>query len=248
MRSAPLDECSEARHRRGPQWTMPSLAAFADQTNGTRPIGPDIEIVDGRCCGLAGAGAGVVEEQQEAVITPAVLAGAVRSGQQRVHLRLVEIAEAGPVVSFEGHRPDLAAPGNQLWTSLADKGGKGVDRRQSLVARPYAASSALLDVPKKATHHVRRHLSDDELVDGPLVRIGHKRNQEAQRVAIAVLRVAREIALDDEVLDQKAADPTAQPHIVMRLHPVLPASRTSGTEGRLPSSARPSYSGTAGFH
>jgi hypothetical protein len=87
------------------------------------------------------------------VITAAVLAGTVRRGQQRVHFRLVEIAEAGPVVSFEGHRSDLAAPGNQLWTSLADKGGQGVDCRQSLVARPDAASSALLDVPKKATHH-----------------------------------------------------------------------------------------------
>jgi hypothetical protein len=74
MRSGPLDECSEARHRRGPQWTMPCLAAFADQTNGARSIGPDIEIANRRGGGLAGAGPGVVEEQ-EAVITPAVLDG-----------------------------------------------------------------------------------------------------------------------------------------------------------------------------
>jgi DNA-directed RNA polymerase specialized sigma24 family protein len=125
MRSAPLDEGAEARHRRDPQWTMPCLAAFADQTHGARSIGPDIEIADRRRGGLAGAGAGVVEEQQEAVIAPAVLDGTVRHRQQRVHLRFVEIAETGAVVSFEGHRPNLAAPGNQLWTSLADEGGQG---------------------------------------------------------------------------------------------------------------------------
>jgi hypothetical protein len=64
MWSAPLDKYPEARHCRNPQWTMPRLAAFANQTNGVQPIGPEIEIVDGRGGGLAGAGAGVVENNR----------------------------------------------------------------------------------------------------------------------------------------------------------------------------------------
>ena len=48
---------------------------------------------------------------------------------------------------------------------------------------------------------------------GVFVHIGCKRNQQAQRVAITLLRVAREIAFYDEGLEQETPNAGAQPYV-----------------------------------
>ena len=149
-------------------------------------------------------------------------------------------AAAGPVVALERHSADLAAPGNRLGVALADKGGEGVNRRQSLVARPHAASSAFLDVPKKPAYYVRRHVRHDELVDGRFC--AHRLQTESAGAACRDNSAA--CCARDCVLRRGARARNAErrcPAVrLMRFHLALLASRTSGTEGPLPSSGRPS--------
>jgi hypothetical protein len=175
-----------------------------------RTIRSHVEIADGDGCRLAGAGAGVVEEQQDAVIATALLSCAVWRGQERVDLGLVEIAETRPVIAFERDGADLAAPGNQLRAALADERRERMDRCQSLVARPDAAAAALLDVAEEAAHDIRRHLRHDQAIDGRLVVIGRKRDQESKRVTVTPLRIAGEVTLNDEMLEEEPTDPAAR--------------------------------------
>jgi hypothetical protein len=60
------------------------LAALADEPHRARPVRSHVEIANGDRSSLAGACAGVVEEQQNAVITTALLGRAIRRGQERV--------------------------------------------------------------------------------------------------------------------------------------------------------------------
>jgi hypothetical protein len=104
------------------------LAALADEPHRTGTVRSRIEIADGDGRSLARARACVVEEQQDPVITPALLSCAIRRGEERVDLRLVQVAQAGPVIAFERHGANLTAPGNQLRAPLADERRDGMDR------------------------------------------------------------------------------------------------------------------------
>jgi hypothetical protein len=62
-------------------------------------------------------------------------------------------------------------------------------------------------VSEKAAHDIRRHLGHDQPIDGRLVVIGGKRDQESKRVTITALGIAGEIALHQEMLEEEPTDP-----------------------------------------
>ena len=60
-------------------------------------VGTQVQVADQQRRGFGDASTGVVKEQQERMIAPALLGAAVGSGEDGIHLRLVHIGELVPV-------------------------------------------------------------------------------------------------------------------------------------------------------
>jgi hypothetical protein len=85
--------------------------------------------------------------------------------------------------------------------TLGNEAGKRMDCCQPLIAGSDRAAALTFEVHKKASDQVRRQILDCQPINGlagVLCREGH---QEPERVAVAVLRVAGEISLADQMLD-----------------------------------------------
>ena len=105
---------------------------------------------------------------------------------------------------------DLPAPVDVFRTVQADEVGQGMDRRQSLVARRDAAAAFLLESCRKARTRSAERSSTPSRSIGLRSAAGGEGQEQTQRVAVALLRVAGEVALADEVLQQEAPDPRAE--------------------------------------
>jgi hypothetical protein len=85
-----------------------------------------------------------------------------------------------------------------------------VDRRQTLVPGSHAALPLLFELLEEAPNVIGGQGLDFETVDGLTGAAGSERQQKGERVAIAPLRVAGEVSLADEVLEQVPADPRTE--------------------------------------
>src|ERR1039458_8519722 len=78
------------------------LAALASELYVAEVVGNEVEIADPQRRCFGDASAGVVKEQQERMIAPALLGAAIGSGEHCVHLRLVHIGEFVAVNRLNG--------------------------------------------------------------------------------------------------------------------------------------------------
>lgn len=102
------------------------------------------------------------------MISPALLGAAVRSGQDGIHLRLVQIGEFVPCESLEWDGSYLAAPGNMFGTAFGDESRHRVNGRETLVAGADGASSVLFEMIEEASQHLTRHVRDIEPIHRPV--------------------------------------------------------------------------------
>jgi hypothetical protein len=108
---------------------------------------------------------------------------------------------------FEGNATDISAPGDMLGTVRGDEAGQRADGSQALIARGCRTMAHLLDMTQK-TEDVRcADLLHRQLVKGLVALASDERQEKTQRIAVAQLRLTREIAFADEVLEEEAADP-----------------------------------------
>ncbi len=85
-----------------------------------------------------------------------------------------------------------------------------MNRGQALVAGGNRTFSGLLQIGEKEAHYIRGHVDHRQPVHGLVQFVGNKRNQQSQGIAVAPLRVARQVALSYQVLKQKPPHPGSQ--------------------------------------
>ena len=86
------------------------LAALASELYVAKVVGNEVEIADPQRRCFGDASAGVVKEQQERMIAPALPCATVGSGEDGIYLGLVHIGEFVPREPLERNGPYLAAP------------------------------------------------------------------------------------------------------------------------------------------
>ena len=134
-----------------PQRTYPALVAFAEDADGP---GMPIDIGDSDRACLGGAGAGVVEEQQQGVVPFSLRRGPIGCRQDRVHLWLVEIGDADLNRLLDRNQPDLCTPLDMLGTAFADEASQGMDAGQTLIARCHGTVAGVFQIGKKRSNQV----------------------------------------------------------------------------------------------
>lgn len=77
---------------------------------------------------------------------------------------------------------------------FAHETGKGVNRGEPLVAGRSRAVPGSLEVSQKLADKIDREIQDGQSIDGPVKFAGGERQEQAERVAIAELRIACEVA------------------------------------------------------
>src|ERR1700755_296042 len=78
---------------------------------------------------------------------------------------------------------------------------------EALVVRVGATVPNFLQIRQKPAHQGGRDLGDYELVHFSLQLLGSKRDEQAERIAIAALRVTSQVTLTDQVLQKKTPYP-----------------------------------------
>src|ERR1700694_1335 len=113
----------------------------------------------------------------------------VRRCEQRIHLWLFQVRDQCMRSLFEWHRPNLAAPIDQLGSMQADEPGQSVDSRQALVPGSDSTSPLLLQVTQELPHAVRRDIRYLQAIDLLACAPGDMGKQELQSIAVAALGI-----------------------------------------------------------
>ena len=85
-----------------------------------------------------------------------------------------------------------------------------MDGRQTLIAAGDAAFPLFFDVPQEGAQQVRIDVRDEQLVHFLMCLGGNEHHQQANRITIALLSIAGQIPLPDEIFHQEAPDPRAK--------------------------------------
>src|SRR5215471_11741377 len=166
---------------------------------------------------------------------------AIRGSQERIHFRLLQVRNDRPGTFLERNQPDLTAPCNVLQTVFPHKASQRVDRRQSLVAGSGRAPSRLLQMGKKGANQIRRQVHYREPVHRFAQLFSCKWKEKEKCIAVAALRVARQVAFVHEVFEEKAPNPDAE-----EVTHGVPPGRSVRSAGWLPAIVRASWSDTGG--
>jgi hypothetical protein len=118
--------------------------------------------------------AGVVEEKQHGMISATLGHVRIRGRQQGVHLRFLEVAQQRPDRFLERDGTDLPAPLDLFRVVFTDEECQGMNRRQTLIARPHTTASPLFQFAQTdrqqagETHKgVRNRLKATRRQEGP---------------------------------------------------------------------------------
>ena len=164
-----LDERADFTDGLRPERASAKFVAFASDHNSRMiPLGNmgKLEIRDGGLSRLIGASPGVIEEEQENMVTT-LLKGRSQGGRQEgVHFRFFEVGDSRARGFFEGDSSDLAAPLKMFWTILADEVRQGTDGGQTLVAGRDSTAAGLFEVCEERLDPFSREILDAEMIDG----------------------------------------------------------------------------------
>ena len=192
---------------RRPERAPAYLATLASELHVAELVGTQVQIADQQRRGFGDASAGVVKEQQERMIAPALPGAAVGSGEDGIHLGLVHIGEFVPRESLEGNGSYLAAPSDMFRAAFGDESCHRVNCSETLVAGADGASSALFEMIEEAAQHLARQVEDIEPIHRLVLLGGGIGHQQRECVAIAALRVPAQVAFLDQMIEEEALDP-----------------------------------------
>ena len=195
-----------------PQWTLTDLSAFA--VEGDQRVSAvascDLKIASHQLRCFGDARPGVVEEQQHGVLHAPPWRAPVGYLEQRLHLCLAEPADRLGCGLLQGDRTDIGAPLQVGGIATGDEAGEGADCRQSLIARRHGAPAVVFEIGEELQHAPGLQILHREAVDRFAVLGADERQQQGEGVTVALLRVGGEVALGDDMFDQKAAQPRAE--------------------------------------
>ena len=94
--------------------------------------------------------------------------------------------------------------------AAGEEAREGADRRQPLVAGLHGAAAVILEMVEELAHAPCREILHRDPFNRFAGLAAYERQQEDEGVAVALLRVAGEVALGDDVFGQEAAQPGAE--------------------------------------
>src|SRR5690349_13649914 len=93
---------------------------------------------------------------------------------------------------------------------FADKTCEGTDGCKPLVAGGDATVTRGLDIGEKKADRIGRDIHNEKAIQRPVMCLGNEWKQQAQCVAIAVLRIAGKVTFDHNMFQQETPDPWAE--------------------------------------
>ena len=93
---------------------------------------------------------------------------------------------------------------------LRHKTGEGTDGGKPLVTGRDFTATRGLKIGEESAGEIGREIDDSETIDGLLLYLCDKWDEQAECVAVAVLGIAGEIAFSDDMFQQKATNPWAK--------------------------------------
>jgi hypothetical protein len=149
---------------------------------------------------------GLDRDQQQRVVATAVPAGGVRRGEQRFDLGGVEVVDGVSLVAFGRDREHPADRVQLLGVFERCELVERVDRRQAVVAGPWAVAAVLFEVGEE-----RADQRCVEVIDAQIARVlaGRGRGeceQQPERVAVGRDRLPAGVELRDQTLSEIRLD------------------------------------------
>ena len=172
------------------------LASLAVQKQGGRPV--EKHVGDVQTGDLGDAGPGVVEHGEEDGVALSAPGGPVGGVDDRRDLLAGEVAEDGPVDTFDGNRKDALCDGQQGWLAQRGVAQEGPDGGETEVARARRIAALCLEMVEETEDHRRVEIREGQCrgcSSGTLCRVSEKQHE---RVAVAGDRVRAGAALCDE--------------------------------------------------
>jgi hypothetical protein len=209
-RTSTVNERSQFVNRPRPQRTTTELVALTSQDH-ERGIAvgcnTEVEIADLHMGHLVGPSAGVVQKQKDRVVPTTLSRAAVGRFQQRIQFILFQVPDqwAGGLLRRDGL--NLPAPFQVFWTVLTDESGQRTDGRETLVSRGDSATARFLQILEKSSGSGWRNIFHPKQLDPSMGGASDEWQKLLQCVPITLLRIAGEIPLRNEVLQQEPADP-----------------------------------------
>ena len=190
-----------------PQRTLTGLASLSPEGNERMgAITPaEFEVADLQPYRLRDARPGVVQEQQQRVFGSASRRAAVRNRKQSLHLVPGDPRDRTRHGFLCCNGADLRTPVEMGRVAAGDKASEGPDRRQALVAGLHRAGAFLLEVDKELKHPRGCEIGHGQPVHRLAGLGADERQQQGKAVAVALLGVAGEPALGDDVVGQEAS-------------------------------------------
>ena len=195
-----------------PEWALSVPATLAEDVD-ERVVAlasTDLQVPYDECGCFGDACAGVVEEEEEGVFDPASRRPGVGNLEQVVHLGPGEPADGLWDGLFRGDCTDAAAPFEMAWIAAGDEAREGADRREPLVAGLHGAAAVVFEVVEELPYAPGREVLNRDPIDGLADPGANEGEEEGEGIAVALLRVAGEVALGDDVLGEEAAQPGAE--------------------------------------
>src|ERR1051325_3426831 len=188
------------------------------------------ELSDVKLSRLIRPGAGIVEEQEQRVITPTLRRVALQRRRQRIHLRFFQICDGGFDSPLEWNCLNLPTPLDMFGTPFGNEVRQGMDCCQSLIARRNAAPANFFQVLQKLSDIFRRKMTYFELIHFFAYFAGDERNEQRQGITITTLRIPRQIAFANQMLQEKTAHPGSKSSLS---HDTPPGEHTAQNAARL---------------
>src|SRR3972149_985554 len=194
---------------------------------------------------LVSSSAGVVQEQKHCVVPAALVSAKVGPAQQRIQFVCLQVAHKWMRPFLRCDALNLTAPFQVFWAMRADESYQRMDRRKTLISRGDPTAATFFQILKESSGACWRDVFHVELVDPSVSDASNKRQELLQRIPIALLRIAGEIPLANEILQQKPADPGAQQIGVN--HGIAPSRHSARNAGWLRAEGQASCSGTPAY-
>src|ERR1039458_3113050 len=152
--------------------------------------------------------------------------GLVWNSKQHIDLTFVQVADRNMGRSLELHRTKLRRPAKILRAALADEPSQRMDSRQALIARGDRTAALLFEMSQEGPNYVGVDVGHKKLVSLLVQPAGREHDQKTQRIPIALLRIAREVALVGQMLHQEAPDPGAESMFIAHRHLRMHSARS----------------------
>ena len=130
---------------------------------------------------------------------------------------------------FEGNCPHFGAPGKVFRAMTTDELRQRMDGAETQIAGGSTAATLGFQMFEKAAHQKRGQILYGEPIDRSASRTRHERKQQNKCVPVAALGIARQIALGDQMLEQKAANSRSDQRVVT--HGTAPVGRSVRSAG-----------------